>query len=166
MSLDPIVNVLFQVARCLHEAEALAVWESALKKRLVDAAVLDAVRWRSSRASQLAGFAGILSDSGVETRFVVLMRDAGIGMRQQVWIDGHPVDGLIGELLVVQLDGFEHHSSPRDRRRDLEADARLRLRGYTVFRFDYYQTLFRPQYVVDTVLMAMAQGLHRAPRRA
>ena len=41
--------------------------------------------------------------------------------------------------------------------------ARLALRGYTILRFDYYQVLFDPAYVIDTVLTAIAQGLHLAP---
>lgn len=87
-------------------------------------------------------------------------------MRQQVWIDGHRVDGLIGECLIVQLDGFAHLSSAVNRRRDIEVDARLRLRGYTVLRFDYVQILFHPDEVAEVVLMAMAQGLHRGARPA
>jgi len=101
-------------------------------------------------------------DSGVETEFLLLMKAIGIGVRQQVWIDRRPVDALIGEKLVVQLDGFEHHSSAPARRRDIQADARLRLRGFTVLRFDYYQVFFRPELVQDLVLAAVAQGLHLA----
>ncbi|TDN88579.1 DUF559 domain-containing protein [Microbacterium sp. BK668] len=165
-TVDPVLNVLFHTARCLDEPDALAVWESAMRKRLVDAGMLEAVQWRSSRAAKLARVAGDLSDSGVETRFVDAMRTAGVEVQQQAWIDGHRVDGLIGRFLVVQLDGFAHHSSPRDRRRDLEADARLQLLGFTVLRFDYFQTLYRPQAVVDTVITAMSQGLHLRRRAA
>jgi len=134
----PIINVLFHVARCASRVDALAVWESALRLRLVDAAVLKRVRWRSTRAVQLADAAAALSDSGVETHFRELMVSIGVRVRQQVWVDGHPLDGLIGDTLAVQIDGFEHHSKPRDRRRDMRADARLALRGYTVLRFDYH----------------------------
>lgn len=159
---EPILNVLFHVARCADPGDALAVWESALRTGLVDPEVLVRVPWSSPAARRLAEVADVLSDSGVETRFVALMRGAGVVVRQQVWVDGHPLDGLIGERLAVQLDGFAHHSQPRDRRRDLRADARLALRGYTVLRFDYQQVLFDPVYVRDTVLTAVAQGLHRA----
>lgn len=114
------------------------------------------------------GFAHVatsLSDSGLETHFRELMLTIGVRLRQQVWVDGHPVDAVIGERLVVQMDGFAFHSSPADRRRDLHQDARLVLRGYTVLRFDYVQILFEPQYVIDTVRLAMAQGRHlRASR--
>ena len=158
---EPIINVLFHVARCAVGNDALAVWESALRKKKVDPDTLRRVAWRSTSASRLAQVAGELSDSGLETRFVRGMRQAGVVVRQQVWIDGRPVDGLIGRSLAVQLDGFEFHSSAADRRRDIEADARLALRGYTVLRFDYFQVFFEWDYVVETIRMAMAQGLHR-----
>ena len=157
---DPLLNVLYHVAQCRPQAEALAVWESAVRRSEVDVAVLSRVRWRSTRVAGVVALAGAASDSGMETEFVVLMRSIGLSVRQQVWIDGRPVDALIGERLVIQLDGFAHHSSPADRRRDLEADARLRLRGYTVLRFDYQQLFFRPDYVRETVQAAVAQGLH------
>jgi len=157
---DPIVNVLFHAARCLPPADALAVWESAIRNRKASPPVLARIEWHSAAAARIAAMAGDLSDSGLETRFCVLMRALGVAVRQQVWIDGHPVDGLIGEHLAVQLDGFAFHRG-KDRRRDLRADARLRLRGYTVLRFDHYQVLFQPDYVIDTVAAALAQGLHR-----
>lgn len=162
-TVDPLINVLHHTARCLEPAKALAVWESALHEKLIDIDVLTRIAWRGDRVNRIAGTASPLSDSGLETEFVVLMRTIGIPMRQQVLIDGHRVDGLIGERLVVQLDGFAHHADAAARRRDIEADARLRLRGYTVLRFDYVQVFFQPELVSDVVRAAIAQGLHRAP---
>jgi very-short-patch-repair endonuclease len=161
MTEEPILNVLFHVAHCLARAEALAVWESAVQKKLTDPAVLRQVAWRRPEASAIAGLVSALSDSGLETRFVNGMRSAGVAVQQQVWLDGHPADGLIGDSLVVQLDGFAHHSSAADRRRDLAADARLVNRGYVVLRFDYQQIFFDWDFVRDTVLTAIAQGAHR-----
>lgn len=160
VALEPLLNVLFQVARCLPRATALAVWESALSRKLTDPLLLAAVPWTSPSARELADVAGILSDSGVETHFIELMRGVGVAVRQQVWVDGHPLDGLIGDRLAIQLDGFAHHRA-EDRRRDIAADARLLLRGYHVLRFDYQQVLFDPGLVTSTILTAMAQGLHR-----
>lgn len=158
---DGILNVLFHVAQCLPRRDAIAVWESAIRKKVTDAALLRRVAWRRQDASELAAVASSLSDSGLETIALHGLAAAGVSMVQQVWIDGHPVDGLIGESLVLQIDGFAHHSSPADRRRDIEADARLVARGYVVLRFDYHQILFQWSAVRDTVLMAVAQGLHR-----
>jgi len=163
--LEPMINVLFHVARCLPPVDGLAVWESALRTKKADADTLAAVAWRSTRASQFARVATFLSDSGLETHFRELMLAIGVRPRQQVWIDSHPVDALIGERLAIQIDGFAFHSSPSDRRRDLRQDARLVLRGYTVVRFDYVQILFEPEYVIDTVRLAMAQGRHLAATR-
>lgn len=158
---ESMINVLFHVSRCMPRVDALAVWESALRTGAVDAAILSSVRWGSARARAYAKAAGHLSDSGLETHFRELMASIGVVIRQQVWIDGHPVDGLVGDSLVVQIDGFAHHRSA-DRRRDLRQDARLILRGYTVLRFDYVQVLFEPEYVIETVRMAMAQRRHLA----
>ncbi|WP_240658673.1 endonuclease domain-containing protein [Microbacterium sp. CPCC 204701] len=158
---DTVLNVLFHVAHCLTRRDALAVWESALRKHAVDAEVIERVAWRSTQAAELAAVASSLSDSGLETSFVDGLRGIGVTVRQQVWIDGRPVDGLIGTSLVTQIDGFAHHSSAADRRRDIEADSRLVARGYVVLRFDYHQVLFDWPYVVETILTAIAQGAHR-----
>lgn len=160
---DPILNVLYHVAQCFPRVEALAVWESAIRKGLTEAAVLRQVAWRRPNATAIAEVSSALSDSGLETHFVHRMRIAGVAVKQQIWLDGHPVDGLIGDSLVVQLDGFAHHSSAAQRRRDIEADARLATRGYVVLRFDYYQILFQWEQVVTTILTAMAQSAHRRP---
>jgi very-short-patch-repair endonuclease len=160
---DHILNVLFHTAQCLARGDALAIWESAIHAGLTEPAVLQRVAWRRADASAIARVASALSDSGLETFFVHGMRRAGVDVVQQIWVDGHPLDGLIGDSLAIQLDGFAYHRGA-DRRRDLEADARLILRGYVVLRFDYEQILFNWDHVVDTVLTAMAQGAHR--RRA
>ncbi|MFC8681445.1 endonuclease domain-containing protein [Microbacterium ureisolvens] len=158
---EPIINVLFHAARCATPHEALAVWESAIRQKKASAENLRRVAWRSTAAASIARIATELSDSGMETRFATGMRHAGIPVRQQVRIDGRPVDDLIGDALIVQLDGFEFHRSAADRRRDIEADARLTLMGYTVLRFDYAQVYFDWEYVLETVRAAIAQGLHR-----
>ncbi|MFB7891352.1 hypothetical protein ACFC1I_04035 [Microbacterium sp. NPDC056044] len=94
---EPIVNVLFQVARCVPRDDALAVWESAIRAKRVDPKTLSLVAWHSPAAAELARVASDLSDSGLETRFIHGLRRAGIGVRQQVFLAGHPVDGLIGD---------------------------------------------------------------------
>ncbi|WP_241245838.1 DUF559 domain-containing protein [Microbacterium sp. 4R-513] len=160
--IDPLLNVLLHVAECAPREAALTVWESALRRGAISMDVLRRVHWASSQARAVADACSVLSDSGIETIFRVRLEPFGLPIRQQVWIDDHPVDFLIGDLLVAQIDGFEHHSSARDRRRDISADAGLALRGYTVLRFDYQQVMFDWPMVERTVLTAVAQDLHRA----
>ncbi|HWL78266.1 endonuclease domain-containing protein [Microbacterium sp.] len=138
------------------------VWESALNKGLVDGRMLARIQWGSPRAAALAELATSLSDSGLETLFLSRISAFGLEVRQQVVLDGRRVDFLIGERLVVQLDGFAHHSTAHERRRDIEADARLALFGFTVLRFDWKQVIHEWSSVERTVLTAVAQGLHRA----
>jgi very-short-patch-repair endonuclease len=156
---EPLINVLFQVARCLAADDALTVWESALRTTSLTKEMLQEVPWKSTRARRLSDAAGGLSDSGLETHVVTRLRRAGLAVRQQVWLDGHPVDALVGRRLVIQIDG-RHHLEPRQRRRDIEADARLTLMGFTVLRFDYRQVMFDWPHVERTVLTAVAQGRH------
>lgn len=163
---DPLLDVLFHVARCQPRRFAFAIWESAVHLNRVDAAELQRIRWGNAAAQEIAETLSVLSDSGIETIFVRGIRALGVPVRQQVWIDGHPLDARIGERLLVQIDGFAHHSTPQDRRRDIRADARLALRGFTTLRFDWYQVLFDWAFVERTILTAVAQGLDRATARS
>ncbi|WP_345803083.1 DUF559 domain-containing protein [Microbacterium sp. AZCO] len=155
------VNVLAHIAECLERADALAVWESAARKGVVGAETLARVQWRSVRCRELARATSLLSDSGLETHAAHGFRALGLPFRRQVWIAGQPVDILVGDRLVVQLDGA-HHLEKKQRRRDIRHDATLRLMGYTVLRFDYQQVLFDWAHVESTLTMAVAQGLHLA----
>lgn len=141
--------------------DALAVWESALHKTDLTAETLRRVSWPAPGARELAEAASVLSHSGLETYAAVRLSAFGVPIRQQVWLDGHPVDILIGDRLIVQIDG-EHHLERKQRRRDIRGDARLALQGYTVLRFDYQQVLFQWPYVEATILAAIAQRLHCA----
>lgn len=155
-----IEDALAHVALCLTPEDALVVWESAIRVERLAVDTVRGVRWphlaARARASEVQG----LSDSGLETIFVVRLRPLGIRIRQQVVIDGHPVDVLIGRRLVVQIDGFAHHSTPAQRRRDVAQDAELRLRGYTVLRFTYAQVLHEWPFVERTIARAIAAGAH------
>ncbi len=159
---EPVVNVLAHISTCVARENALVVWESAVRHGLVLADHLARIPWSGPRARELASAASELADSGLETIVTSRLRPFGLRVRQQVWLDGHQVDLLIGEKLIVQLDGFAHHSDAKDRRRDIAHDARLQLRGYTVLRFDYAQVMFGWNEVEHTILMAVAQGCHGA----
>jgi very-short-patch-repair endonuclease len=81
-------------------------------------------------------------------------------VRRRRW-HWRPVDALVGQRLVIQLDGFARHGDAALRGRDIDADVRLRLRGYNVVRFDYHQVFFLPDLVADIVRTALAQRRHR-----
>ena len=86
----------------------------------------------------------------------------GVPIRQQVVLAGRPVDVLIGERLVVQLDGFAYHSTPADRERDVAHDRELLALGYSILRFTYSEVVYNWPKVERDVARAIAQGQHLA----
>lgn len=159
---ESVINALVHIADCLPLDHALATWESAIRGGAVAPEVLGRLPLRSAAAKSARDGATLLSDSGIETIPRARLQRAGIAVRQQVIIDGHPVDGLIGERLVYQIDGYEFHQTPERRRRDIAQDRRLMLMGYTVFRYDYKQILFEWDLVEAELRHAVAVGLHLA----
>lgn len=157
--IDPIENVLAVVASCQPRERALAVWESALRHGLVTRESLQRMPLPSVARSLLED-CSLHSDSGLETFIPVRLRFLRLPIRQQVWLAGHPVDFLIGDRLVLQIDGGHHVGSQR--RRDIAHDAHLMLLGYHVIRIDYVQVMSSWVDVHDVIVRAVAQGLHRA----
>lgn len=98
------------------------------------------------------------ADSGLETYVRLPLRRFGVRIVCQSWLYGHHVDSVIGERLVLQIDGAHH--TGRQRSSDIAHDAVLRLRRFTVFRVCYEQVMFRWPEVQALVIDAIAQGLH------
>ena len=155
---DPIENVLGLVASCQPFESAFAVWESALNKGLVDVKALRRLELPPA-ARRLVDEVRPFSDSGLESFAIPRLRWLHLPLRQQVWIAGHVVDLLIGERLVLQMDGGHHVGAQRAS--DIAHDAALMLLGYHVIRVGYVQVVERWHEVQDLITRAVAQGLHR-----
>lgn len=157
-TLDTIANILCVVAQCQPFENALVIWESALNKRLIDIATLREIDLPPA-ARVLLGRARPFADSGLETIFVSRLRWMGVPMLPQAWVNERRVDILIGERLVIQIDGATHTGEQRTS--DIEHDAQLTLRGYHVLRFSYEQIMERWHEVQSVIMDAVAQGRHR-----
>lgn len=156
---DPIANVLAAVAACEPFEQALATWESALNKGLVTLEELAGYAWKPA-ARRILAEATPFSDAGLETYLRPRLRWLRLPIRIQTWIAGHRIDALIGDRLVVQVDGAHHVGAQRSE--DIRHDAELRLMGYHVIRVSYEQMMFGWPAVQDLIMRAVAQGLHRA----
>jgi very-short-patch-repair endonuclease len=154
-------DALLHIAQCLDRDNALVLWESAARVEKIAPQTLRAITWRARAARDLADAVTGLSDSGLESLVVIPLRRHGLRVRQQITLAGRPVDVLVGDLLVLQIDGYEFHSSSAQRAKDIAHDAELRLRGYTVFRFSYAQVVHDWPAVERTIRRAVAAGLHR-----
>lgn len=156
-------DALAHIAVCLPREQALVVWESAARLESLAPEMLRRLRWTTRAARELAEEVTGLADSGLETMVFAPLRRTGVHVVQQARVAGRFVDGLIGDRLVVQVDGFAHHATSAQRSADIAHDAQLRLRGYTVLRFSYRQVVHECAQVERTIRRAIAQGLHRAP---
>jgi very-short-patch-repair endonuclease len=157
--IDPLPNVLGNLAKRLAYIDAFAVWESSIAHNHITAEELRRMPWTTTTGALLSKEVSALSDSGVESMFAVRCRRAGIRFVQQVPLAGRPVDALIGKRLVIQIDGYAFHKDARQRRSDVEHDRKLTLMGYTVFRFTYQDVVYDWPRVERQIRAAIAQGL-------
>ena len=154
---DSAENALVVVAACQPFDAALTVWESALRRGDVDAAALGRLDLPAC-ARRILDAADVWSDSGLETLVVPRLRWLRLPLRRQIWIAGHRVDLLIGDRLVLQIDGGHHVGAQREA--DIAHDAALMLLGYHVIRVGYWQVVDQWASVQDLIMRAVAQGLH------
>ena len=156
---DSLINTLVLVTTCVPHEEAVAIWDSALNKKLTDLHALNQLPL-PARARRVLRDATPLADSGLETYLRQRLGWTGVPFRMQVWLFGHRVDLLLGERLVLQVDGGHHVGAQRDS--DNAHDALLRLRGYTVIRISYRQLIHEWPLIQDLITHAIANGLHHA----
>lgn len=156
---DPVENVLANIAECEPFEQALATWESALNRSLVTLDTLRGYSWKPA-ARRVLDHATPFADAGLETYLRIRLRWLRLPILTQIWITEHRVDALIGDRLVVQIDGAHHVGAQRSE--DIRHDAELRLMGYTVIRVSYTQIMFEWHMVQDLIMRAVAQGLHLA----
>ncbi|MEV7694432.1 DUF559 domain-containing protein [Microbacterium sp. NPDC089189] len=156
---DPLENMLAVVAVCQPHDAALAVFDSALRAPGFDRLAFERLDL-PGRAREILAEAHPFSDSGLESLVVPRLRWMRVRIVPQAWIAGHRVDFLIGDRLVLQIDGAHHVGAQRDA--DIRHDARLTLMGYHVIRVGYAQIVHDWPAVQHDIMRAVAQGLHRA----
>jgi very-short-patch-repair endonuclease len=161
-SRDTVSNSIAILARTESIADAVVAIDSALNLGL-----LGASEWRrvmqglSQGRTALSRYVDGRSQSGLESRCRMSIRGRGVRLQTQVHIGGvGTVDILIGERLVVELDGYRFHSDQHafenDRRRDLE----LARRGYRVLRLSYRQVMNSWDSSEDVILRLVRAGEH------
>lgn len=156
---DHLENTLDHAAACLPHEQALAIWDSALQKNLIDYPSLATLPFRG-RARDVLAECTPFADSGLESMFRTRLRWLRVRIRYQSWVHGHRVDFLIGDRLIVQIDGKQHEGTQRTS--DRVHDAGLAMRGYHVIRIGYAQVVHDWPGVESLILDAIARRLHLA----
>jgi very-short-patch-repair endonuclease len=159
VALESGLDMLMHIAACQPSDLAVATFDSAMNKGLVSPAELaELASGYGGRFANVVALASPLAESGLESLTRVRLLRDGIRCREQVVIDGHPVDLLIGDRLIIQLDGKQHLEDPVQLARDRAQDRRLRRMGYTVLRFGYADVVYRWEAVREEILRYVAIG--------
>ena len=99
-------------------------------------------------------------ESGTETLFRWRMRDLiTVPVQSQVAMPNvGDVDFLLGDRLVVEVDGKEYHEKTPQFEKDRERDASLSAQGFRVLRYSFGQVIWAWPTVERAVLAALARG--------
>lgn len=158
----PLSRCILDAADCVEPELLAAVADSALRAspelRHVWESVIDSAPERARASLRRAD--GVC-ESGTETLFWVRIGWLHSCTRRQVAIPSvGRVDFVIGERLVVEIDGAEHHAGSVSFERDRRRDALLSALGYRVLRFSYWQIVERWPEVEAALQAAIARGDH------
>ena len=160
---DLLDNTLAHIVDCQPTDWAIASIDSAMRvDRTMNADRLSSIA-SSAKSDRLKAILPMLdarSESGLESLLRVRLSEAGVRMQPQVRIEGYRVDGLIGERLVIEADGYEFHSTRTDFERDRVRAARLQSLGYLILSFTYDQIVNEWPSVLATILAQIARGQH------
>lgn len=138
-----IETALVQLYQCEGDESFFASLESALNLRKVGrAAVLRIRQALPASARWLVDLARHDAQSGLESLMYLRLHILGILLASQVVIPGvGRVDFVIGDRLIVEVDGKENHAGSERRHADLVRDATASRLGYETLRFTYAQVI-------------------------
>lgn len=151
--------------RCASDEEIVVIADSLVHLRI---ATIDELRaWARDAPRRVQALVDRVdaAESGLESIVRLRMRALRVRVRTQVWIGSHRVDMVLGELLVIECDGAEHHGDWRAHAADRARDRALVAAGYVVVRLTYAQIVHGWDAVEQDLLAILRRGAHRAPRR-
>ena len=155
----PVENAIVQAFRCAGVDVGFVIMESALHLGVLDAANRQLVLSElTATRRRIAAHATGDSESGIESMMKLILIRLGIPFRQQVTFDTvGRVDFVIGDRLVIEVDGRAFHADAyQDRRRD----ALLSVAGRRVLRFLYAQIVYEAPLVEAAIVAALARADH------
>lgn len=161
-SVDAVPIALRHAIRCLDDEGIVVVCDSLLNLGLMT---------RTEIAGQYVGapirVRQLLArldraESGTETMVRLRLRNRGIRVTPQVWIRGvGRVDLLVGDRLIIEVDGREYHAGSAQFEADRARDRHATQLGYLVVRLTYRQVLYDWPDVVEDILAVVRRRDHR-----
>lgn len=160
--LPSVPRVLRQILACRGLDAFFVSLESALHLGKISKAE---VAWLKTHTNDAAREAILIArndaDSGLESLFRWRLRRFGLRIRPQITIVGvGRVDFLIGDRLIVEIDGKANHDDESHRHKDLVRDANAAAWDYVTLRFDYALVVHDWELVEDAILGQVRAGAH------
>ncbi|MGA1835746.1 DUF559 domain-containing protein [Herbiconiux sp. 11R-BC] len=167
-AVDDIAVALACATVCQPQLDAIVTLDSALALGLVSPSSLaDVLAPLPAKYRAYLGLVDPASQSGLETKARVRLQGRGLRTRSQVEIPGvGHVDLLIGERLVLELDGYAWHSKKKDFNEDRRRGLELARLGYTLLRLSYEQVTYSWDACETTILDLVRRREHLWPRGA
>ncbi|BDV31304.1 hypothetical protein Microterr_19640 [Microbacterium terricola] len=162
-----VPRVLRQILSCRGVEEFFVALESALRQRLLTA---EGHQWLHTHTNEAARAAMRLArsdaDSGLESLVRWRLRGHGLRVCTQAEVFGvGRVDLLVGDRLIIEVDGRDNHDDTSHRHKDLVRDAHAAAWGYRTLRFDYAMVVHDWDLVEAAILGALwADGAGVASR--
>jgi len=163
-----LVDALLQVCGCQGEDAFFAALESALHEGVLSRTNRAELRRRITESARwLVDFARRDADSGLESLLRIRLHRLGIPLRTQVQVPGvGRVDFVLGDRLILEVDGRQNHEEAPKRHRDLVRDAVAAAHGFDTLRFDYALVVHDWPLVEAAILAKLDRGLHLTGRGA
>lgn len=165
---DPL-DALLRAAGCATGEWWVAMIESAMRSRVGSGPILRREQLVELHRRAMPELRGLLArvepgaESCLETLFRLRMRAAGVPVRAQVPLPGgYRADFMLGEELVIEIDGRRHHGTAEGFERDRARDAVTLAFGRRVLRLSARQILQEWESTAAAVLLAY----RRAPSRS
>lgn len=159
-----VVHALRQLAFCLGAEPFFVAYESAMRRGVLTKRGRTTLRKSlPSSFDYLFILACSTADSGLESIMRFRLFHLGIAVEGQVQVPGvGVVDLVIGDRLIIELDGKDNHDGASKRHKDLRRDALAAALGYETLRFDYALVLYEWDLVEDAILAKLAAGAHES----
>lgn len=165
---DSLPRALAEMFTCAGSLAAMIAVDSALNLRELSSAGRAELRALvPSSKRRLIDHADPHCDSGLETIARMLPRGKRLSHRTQAYIPGvGHVDLLIGDRLVIELDGAGFHMDTKDFVEDRRRGFELVMRGYLVVRLTYDMVVHDWERTRGDLLVLIERGEHRWGARA
>lgn len=159
--IDTVADAVALAIRCLDQRSAIVAMDSVLNLGLMTFVEMEIACSRSARGRRLFAQVDPSSESGLETLARLALRRRRVRLRTQVQIDEDTrVDILIGDRLILELDGRAWHDRPGDFERDRARDRRLAAAGYIVLRASYTQVMHEWPTIEQQILVLVRRREH------